>query len=89
MQESERELQALKIDLARSEWYHSRAERVNRDAEHVWGSGWKDQEPVAPTVYRLVGLSAEDVRNVAPCVSQSGTSIEDRVALNRLHFTPM
>ena len=87
--ELERESRAAREELVRSEWYYHRAEVVNRDAENVWGAGWKDQEPVAPTVYRLVGLSADEIRNVAPCVSQTSTSIDERARLNRLHKSPL
>ena len=60
-----------------------------RDAENVWGAGWKEQEPVAPTVYRLMGLSADEIRNVAPCVSQASSSIEEVLELRRSHNSPL
>ena len=89
LQESEQKLEALSVELARSEWYHSRAEVVKRDADHVWGVGQECQEPTAQTVHNLVGLSAEQIRDYAPCVNQTDTSTEDRVALNRLGNTPL
>ena len=73
-EDSDRRRRSLREELVRAEWAECRAEVVHRDAVHVWGVGWEDQEPVAPTVYRLVGLSADEVRNVAPCVSQVVTS---------------
>ena len=85
----DRRRRSVREELVRAEWAECRAEVVHRDAENVWGAGWKEQEPVAPTVYRLVGLSADEVRNVATCVSQSVTSREESVALSRLHNTPL
>ena len=85
----DRELKARSVDLARSEWYHSRAEVVQRDADHVWGVGWEDRKPASQKVHRLVGMSPEEIRNVAPCVNQSVTSTDERVALNRIATSPL
>ena len=88
-EDSDRRRRSLREELVRAEWAECRAEVVHRDAENVWGAGWQEQEPVAQTVYRLVGLSADEVRNVATCVSQSVTGREESVALSRLHNTPL
>ena len=42
-------LLSLREELVRAEWAECRAEVVHRDAVHVWGVGWEEQEPVAPT----------------------------------------
>jgi len=55
-------------------------ERLQRDAEHVWGG--RAKENTAPKVFRLVGVSAESVRAVADQVSRDVTSVEERVSLN-------
>ena len=80
---------ALSVDLARSDWNHRRAEMVRRDAGHVWGADWQGSQPKAQTVYRLTGMSAEEIRNVASCVNQSVTSAEEHAAQNRLANTPL
>ena len=85
----ERESADARQQLVRAEWANCRPEVVRRDAEEVWGSGWEDQERVAPTVYRLVGLSADEVRHVAPCVSGAGSSIEEELELQRSHNSPL
>ena len=53
-------------------------ERLQRDAEHVWGG--RAKENAAPKVFRLVGVSAESVRAVADQVSSEVTSVEERVS---------
>ena len=55
-------------------------ERLQSDAEHVWGG--RAKENAAPKVFRLVGVSAESVRAVADQVSSEVTSVEERVSLN-------
>ena len=48
---------ATREDLVRAEWAECRAELVYQDAENMWGAGWKEQEPVAPTV---IGVPAHE-----------------------------
>jgi membrane protein involved in colicin uptake len=56
-------------------------DRLQRDAQHVWGSGAKLMN-APPKVFNLVGMSSESVRVVAGSVSQAVTSVEEQVSLN-------
>ena len=60
--------------------------RLEAHSRAVWGSasGSANKENSEPQVFRLVGKSAEEVRALASQVSQSSTSAEERVALNKL-----
>ena len=77
--ERDRELAEIEEQIRRLDRQATR-ERLQRDAEHVWGAGAK--EHAAPKVFRLVGVSAESVRAVADQVSSEVTSVEERVSLN-------
>ena len=46
---------------------------ARRDAAKVWGADCEDREPGVRNVYTLVGMSPAKIRNVAPCVAQSGS----------------
>ena len=58
-------------------------ERLYRGAELVWGSEAGREAEAPPKVFRLTGMSAEEVRGVASEVSQECTGTEERVAMNR------
>ena len=77
--ERDRELAEIEEQIRRLDRQATR-ERLQRDAEHVWGAGAK--EHAAPKVFHLVGVSAESVRAVADQVSSEVTSVEERVSLN-------
>ena len=53
-------------------------------AEKVWGASWK-QPSTPPKVFKLTGLSADEVRSVGSEVSQVATGIEERRAMSRMH----
>ena len=47
------------------------------------GEGGSCVAAVAPKVFKLTGMSAEEVRGLASAVSQEETGTEERVAMNR------
>ena len=49
----------------------------------VWGSVEGRVTAAAPKVFKLTGMSAEEVRGLASAVSQEETGTEERVAMNR------
>ena len=57
--------------------------RLHGGAEVVWGSSQGRVAAALPKVFKLTGMSAEEVRGLASEVSQDGTGTEERVALNR------
>ena len=50
----------------------------------VWGSEHCSELAAPPKVFKLTGMSAEQVWGLASEVSQEGTGTEERVAMNRL-----
>ena len=58
-------------------------ERLYGGAEMVWGSVEGRVAAAPPKVFKLTGMSVEEVRGVASEVSQECTGTEERVAMNR------
>ena len=58
-------------------------ERLHQGAEMVWGSEEGRELATPPRVFKLTGMSAEEVRGLASEVSQEETGTEERVAMNR------
>ena len=86
--ETDRARQALRTEIVRVEWRDRRPEVIDRLAAAVWEAR-ENREPVVPTVFNLTGMSADEIREVAPFVDQTSTSREERIALNRLANTPL
>ena len=57
--------------------------RLHGGAEVIWGSAEGRMAAAPPKVFKLTGMSAEEVRGVASEVSQECTGTEERVAMNR------
>ena len=57
--------------------------RLHMGAKHVWGSAESSATVAAPKVFKLTGMSVEEIRGRASEVSQMITGTEERVALNR------
>jgi hypothetical protein len=82
--ECERESRELHREIARSQWAYSRPEVVRDHAAKIWGWGREKENSAPPKVFRLVGKSVDEVRSLAPDVSQVVTGTEERVRLNRM-----
>ena len=82
----EAELRRLDKEIARMEREETRA-RVHAHAKHVWGSTQGKEN--SPKVFRLVGMSAADVRAVSAQVSSQSTPTAERIALNRVEHRPV
>jgi hypothetical protein len=57
--------------------------RLHGGAELVWGSVEGRMAAPPPKVFKLTGMSAEQIRGLASEVSQESTDVEETVALNR------
>ena len=77
---SELELMQELVATRRSAERAATRQRLLCHADIVWGGIEKE----APKVFNCVGMSAEAVRAAAGSVSQEDTSVEERVALNKL-----
>ena len=71
------------LEPVRWEMPDETCERLYGGAEMVWGSVEGRVTAAAPKVFKLTGMSAEEVRGLASAVSQEETGTEERVAMNR------
>ena len=74
---------ARALEPVRWEMPDETRERLYEGAELVWGSVEGRVGAAPPKVFRLTGMSAEEVRGVASEVSQECTGTEECVAMNR------
>ena len=74
---------ARALEPVRWEMPEETRERLYGGAEMVWGSVEGKRAVATPKVFKLTGMSAEEVRGVASEVSRECTGTEERVAMNR------